>query len=380
MRILLVTDLYPIKNSSEPVTIKNFAKNWQELGHVVEVIRPNFLFNTIVRRKKIFPTKTYVEDGVTIYNVNCFTPFLFDVKNKLPKDFQIGNYNLVVSHMPSGAIFAMKLIGKCAGIPYAASVHASDITVLTKPVYKLYFEPALQKSYKRADAISARSFMLAEKIKELSPYSVNKTFIAPSGINREIIEEMELFEQKALSNKNPYIISTVAKLIKRKNVDVIIRALSKLKNQNFIFRIMGDGPEKQDLQDLVNELNLQDKVVFEGQLTNKDVLIKLSSSDMFVLLSTGETFGMAYLEAGARANIVIASKNDGIDGIIKDGVNGFTCLPNEDDLAQTMDKIMALPKDEVRNLLLTQRRYLIDNDDKAVSQKYLDKIMQLCGI
>ena len=55
MRILLITDLYPLENSNEPTTIKEFAKNWQALGHQVDVIRPNFLFNTILRKKKIFP-------------------------------------------------------------------------------------------------------------------------------------------------------------------------------------------------------------------------------------------------------------------------------------------------------------------------------------
>ena len=380
MRILLITDLYPIENSNEPQTIKNFAKKWQELGHVVDVIRPNFLFNTIIRRKKIFPEKTYTEDGITIYNVNCFTPFLFDVKKKLPKDFQIGNYNLVISHMPSGGMFAMKLIEKCAGIPYAASVHASDIKVLTQPIYKIFFAPALQRVYKRADAISARSYMLAEKIKELSPYAENKTFVAPSGINKDIIEPFEFFEQKAAMISRPFIISTTAKLIKRKNVDVVIKSLSKLKDDNVVLRIMGDGPEKQNLQNLVKELNLEEKVIFEGNIPNKEVLINLRLSDLFVLLSTGETFGISYLEAAARANIVVATKNDGIDGIIKENENGFTCEVDETALAELIDKIMLMSREEKRVMLLTMRKFLLENDDKEVSRKYLEKILQLCGI
>ena len=248
MRILLITDLYPLEGSKEPITIKEFAKKWQEAGHQVDVIRPNFILNTIVRKRKLFPEKTYTEDGITIYNINCITPFLFNIKNKLPKDFQIGNYNLVISHMPSGALCAMKLVGKCAGIPYTISVHTSDITVLTKPLYKFFFAKKLQKAYKRADAISARSYMLAEKIKELSPYAANKTFIAPSGIDSNIVEPMEFFEQKAAEKNQPYIISTVAKLIKRKNVDLIIKALYKAKLDNYVLRIMGDGPEMEHLK------------------------------------------------------------------------------------------------------------------------------------
>lgn len=380
MRILLITDLYPIENSGEPQTIKNFAKKWRELGHIVDVIRPNFLFNTIIRKKKIFPEKTYQEDGITIYNVNCLTPFFFDVKNKLPKDFQIGNYNLVISHMPSGAMFAMKLIGKIAGIPYVSSVHASDIKVLTKPLYQFIFAPTLRKAYKRADAISARSYMLAEKIKELSPYANNKTFIAPSGIDKNIIEPVEYFEQKAFEVNRPFVISTTAKLIKRKNIDIIIKSLKKLKDDNVVLRIMGDGKERKNLEKLVKKLNLQEKVIFEGHIPNNEVLLKLRLSDMFVLLSKGETFGMAYLEAASRANIVAATKNDGIDGLIKNGENGFTCEPDETKLAELIDKVMEMQRDDVRKILMAQRDFLVENDYDVVSKKYLDDIIQLCGL
>lgn len=374
MRILLITDLYPLEGSKEPITIKEFAKKWQEAGHQVDVIRPNFILNTIVRKRKLFPEKTYTEDGITIYNINCITPFLFNIKNKLPKDFQIGNYNLVISHMPSGALCAMKLVGKCAGIPYTISVHTSDITVLTKPLYKFFFAKKLQKAYKRADAISARSYMLAEKIKELSPYAANKTFIAPSGIDSNIVEPMEFFEQKAAEKNQPYIISTVAKLIKRKNVDLIIKALYKAKLDNYVLRIMGDGPEMEHLKNLVKDLDIEEKIIFEGNLPNKEVLIKLRLSDLFILLSTGETFGMAYLEAASRANIIVATKHDGIDGIVKDGQNGFTCEPDAEKLADLIDKIYDLPREEVRTILLTQRKYLLDNNSTEVSKKYLEKI------
>lgn len=374
MRILLITDLYPLEGSKEPITIKEFAKKWQEAGHQVDVIRPNFILNTIVRKRKLFPEKTYTEDGITIYNINCITPFLFNIKNKLPKDFQIGNYNLVISHMPSGALCAMKLVGKCAGIPYTISVHTSDITVLTKPLYKFFFAKKLQKAYKRADAISARSYMLAEKIKELSPYAANKTFIAPSGIDSNIVEPMEFFEQKAAEKNQPYIISTVAKLIERKNVDLIIKALYKAKLDNYVLRIMGDGPEMEHLKNLVKDLDIEEKVIFEGNLPNKEVLIKLRLSDLFILLSTGETFGMAYLEAASRANIIVATKHDGIDGIVKDGQNGFTCEPDAEKLADLIDKIYDLPREEVRTILLTQRKYLLDNNSTEVSKKYLEKI------
>lgn len=374
MRILLVTDLYPLENSSEPQTIKEFAKNWTALGHQVDVIRPNFLFNTVIRKRKIFPEKTYFEDGITIYNVNCLTPFFFDITKKLPEDFKVYNYNMVISHMPSGALFAFKLVEKCPAIPFAISVHSSDITVLSNPIYGIYFKKRLLKAYKRADCISARSVVLSNKIKELSPFAENKTFIAPSGVKQEIIEPQEFFDEKASRKSSPFVITTVAKLIKRKNIDIIIKAVARTNIKDIVLKIIGDGEQANYLKKLVEIYNLQDKVVFEGHLPNDEVLLQLRDSDLFTLVSDHETFGMAYLEAAARANIIIATKNDGIDGIIKNGINGFTCNPEVVELTNLIKKVYNLSAEEKSKILTNSRNYLIENDDISVSKNYLEKI------
>ncbi len=374
MRILLVTDLYPLENSSEPQTIKEFAKNWTALGHQVDVIRPNFLFNTVIRKRKIFPEKTYFEDGITIYNVNCLTPFFFNITKKLPEDFKVYNYNMVISHMPSGALFAFKLVEKCPAIPFAISVHSSDITVLSNPIYGIYFKKRLLKAYKRADCISARSVVLSNKIKELSPFAENKTFIAPSGVKQEIIEPQEFFDEKASRKSSPFVITTVAKLIKRKNIDIIIKAVARTNIKDIVLKIIGDGEQANYLKKLVEIYNLQDKVVFEGHLPNDEVLLQLRDSDLFTLVSDHETFGMAYLEAAARANIIIATKNDGIDGIIKNGINGFTCNPEVVELTNLIKKVYNLSAEEKSKILTNSRNYLIENDDISVSKNYLEKI------
>lgn len=374
MRILLVTDLYPLENSSEPQTIKEFAKNWTALGHQVDVIRPNFLFNTVIRKRKIFPEKTYFEDGITIYNVNCLTPFFFNITKKLPEDFKVYNYNMVISHMPSGALFAFKLVEKCPAVPFAISVHSSDITVLSNPIYGIYFKKRLLKAYKRADCISARSIILSNKIKELSPFAENKTFIAPSGVKQEIIEPQEFFDEKASRKSSPFVITTVAKLIKRKNIDIIIKAVARTNIKDIVLKIIGDGEQANYLKKLVEIYNLQDKVVFEGHLPNDEVLLQLRDSDLFTLVSDHETFGMAYLEAAARANIIIATKNDGIDGIIKDGINGFTCNPEVVELTNLIKKVYNLSAEEKSKILTNSRNYLIENDDISVSKNYLEKI------
>jgi glycosyltransferase involved in cell wall biosynthesis len=105
-------------------------------------------------------------------------------------------------------------------IKYICGVHCSDIIVL-KDLKYLFFRNALKNAYKNADKIAARSPVLKNKIENIIPNSKNKTFIAYSGIESELIEKTE----EKLFNKEKIEISTAASLIKRKNVDIIIKAL-----------------------------------------------------------------------------------------------------------------------------------------------------------
>ena len=91
MKILLVTDLYPINNENITKALFLFAIEWQKQGHSVEVIRPNFILNTLIRGRKISEEKIYYENGIKIYNLNFHTPFLFNVYNKLPDNFSLKN-------------------------------------------------------------------------------------------------------------------------------------------------------------------------------------------------------------------------------------------------------------------------------------------------
>ena len=140
MKILFVTDLYPIGDEKIAKALFYFVREWQKQGHFVEVIRSNFIFNTLIRGRKIIKEKEYFENNTKIYNLNFHTPFWFNVNNKLPKDFSLKNYDVIISHMPSGALMAQKLLKRkdSDNIKYVCSVHNSDITVLKDLKYFHY--------------------------------------------------------------------------------------------------------------------------------------------------------------------------------------------------------------------------------------------------
>ncbi len=369
MKILFVTDLYPIKDEKIARALYYFVRDWQKLGHKVDVIRANFILNTLIRGRKIIKEQKYNQNGIDIYNLNFHTPFWFNVYNKLPKEFSLKNYDLIISHMPCGALMAQKLL-KREKIKYVCAVHASDIKVMQDIKYSLFFARQLKKACISADKISARSYVLKNKIENIIPEISNKTFIAYSGLDEELLQSGE---QKQFNPEN-ITITTAGSLIKRKNIDLIIKSLSKIQNKNIKLKIIGEGKEEKRLKSLAKQCKLQDKVTFTGHISRNEVMQELYNSDIFVLISDNETFGLVYLEAMSAGNIVIAKKNDGIDGILKDGENAFLINPNTNELINCIEKIISLNENERNTIINNAKETAKTYSSKSAAENYIKNI------
>lgn len=410
MKILFVTDLYPVERCeiTTPQTLHNFVKEWIKLGHEVEVIKPNFLMNSFLRGKKFYKTGFYEFDGVKIFNVNYWTPFLFDVKRKLVNAIEKQNrrkegkkergkaflpsllpscsqnfdfdYDIIIAHMPSGIIFANKLR---LDAPLFCGVHCSDIEILTNPLYKFYFKKQLEDVYKKAKKIACRSHVLQKKFNALMPNCAEKTFVASSGVKiegkRERGKEVKTLDEPSLLPSFPPSLKILAcaNLIKRKNIDKLILAVNDL--EDFELKIIGDGKELKHLS-RVGSLTHQAKIEFLGRLPHEKVLEEMQKSDIFILPSVNETFGMVYLEAMSSGCITVCTKNDAIDGIIQDGENGFLTEPTVEGIKETLLRIKncgahgaPYSLEQIRhNSLETIKEYTPEN----CAKKYLENIMQ----
>jgi len=129
------------------------------------------------------------------------------------------------------------------------------------------------------------------------------------------------------------------RLIKDKNVDVLIRAVNLVKEEipHVKCFIIGDGPERAKLEKLTHNLGIDENIKFLGFLENhNDVISHMKASKVFVLPSTREGFGIAALEANACGLPVITidhEKNASKD-FIENGVNGFVCRLSEKEIAE----------------------------------------------
>lgn len=117
-----------------------------------------------------------------------------------------------------------------------------------------------------------------------------------------IVVEMEPFKNQILE-KDSYYLLTVSRLEKEKNIDVLIRSMVSIENATL--HIVGDGKERQKLTKLVEELNLGNKVVFEG--LHQDISFFYKQADLYIQASSYEGFGMSLLEAGLHGLPIITT-------------------------------------------------------------------------
>lgn len=395
MNILFITDLYPVKSDEKttPRTLLAFVEEWEKMGHNVDILKPNFILNSFLRGKPFYKSGQY-ED---VFNINYWTPFWFDVKRKFNGNSRLGtlaqlnkhNYNIVVAHMPSGILFADKL-----GLPFVAGIHNSDIEVLTNPLYKIHFKPRLEKALKNARAIACRSFVLQDKLLKLYPEFENKVFVAPSGIDEKAVMFLDAKQNEKHSadtnfsrftshislssdmnhsllttHHSPIKVLTCAHFKKRKNIDKVIKACKGL--ECFELTVIGDGKERKKLE------KIDKNVIFTGRLPHDEVLAKMRNSDIFVLPSVGETFGMVYLEAMASGCITVCTKGDGIDGIIKDRENGFLTEPNSESIKETLLNIKNLTKEELNSLYTNSFNTIQHYTSTLCAERYLQQILKI---
>ena len=355
LKVLLVTDLYPIeKDDTIPFIIKDFACALNEFGLKVEVVRSVFLPNSLIRKHKIIKNGIYEKDGVKIYNRNFILPFLNN-----NTDYLQNNYDCIISHMPSGHIYA-DLINQKLKLPHISILHYSDYHVLNDFKYRFYFKKRLEKALDNSTLKGARNAYLAK--------TCGCDFVLSSYIEKFV-------QEKKLNSKEKLKLITLSKLIERKKIQDVIEALSKAEF-DFEYNIYGKGNYKNHLQKLIKKYNLEDKIKLKGYIEHDKINKVLDDSDIFILPSVRESFGVCYLEAMARGLITIARTHEGMEGIIQNNQNGFL-INSKDEILPILKSLAqntSLKEEIIKNTLLNIKNF----NKNSVIKKYIDIIFQIC--
>lgn len=204
-------------------------------------------------------------------------------------------------------------------IPTITTLHGTDITLVGKDPS---FEPVITFSINKSNFVTAVSESLKQET--LNHFNINNNIeVIPNFIN---IKNYQLLNndkyKKRFAPNNEYIITHISNFRKVKRIDDVINIFEKVnKKLSSKLILVGDGPERNKAELLCREKNLSNNVIFLGNL--KSTIEVLNISDLFLLPSEKESFGLAALEAMASGVPVISTLSGGIPELVEHGKNGY---------------------------------------------------------
>lgn len=256
-------------------------------------------------------------------------------------------------HVPIAAKLAgvKKIICEEIGIPN----HSQKAKIIFRFIYKL------------SDKVIAISKAVEEYLITSREVPANKVCLVYNPVN-----ETALISE---SCKEDLLFTVVARLEPVKNLSFLIEAFSEiLKNwPDAVLNIIGDGSQKELLQEKINSLSLANKVILKGFIPNP--YPELAKSTYFILPSLFEGFGLACVEAIQAGNVVICTSSGGIPEFINDEKQGFIFDPKDKHaLLAAINKAV--------NLKMDEREEMVRSAQKRVTQmfspsKYINELQEL---
>lgn len=318
MRIGIVC--YPTFGGSG-VLATELGKALADKGHFVHFITYQQPVRLNVFNTNIF----YHEVRVPTYPLFDYPPYEVALASTMVD--VILNHNLDLLHVhyaiphASAAYMAKQIMAtKGRNVPFITTLHGTDITLVGKD--KTY-EPVVTFSINESDAITAVSNNLKEETYKFFPIKkeveVIYNFVDISRFSKKPFDAF----RKVIAPANEKILVHASNFRKVKRVDDVIKVFAEVRKQMPAKLLMiGDGPERPATEELAKELNVHDDVRFLGKQEQIEEILLVS--DLFLLPSEYESFGLAALEAMAAKVPVISSNTGGLPEINIHEVTGYT--------------------------------------------------------
>jgi glycogen(starch) synthase len=235
--------------------------------------------------------------------------------------------------LPCG--FVALILSKIFGVPYVVSLRGADVPGFTEkfPLITRFGKPFTRLIWQQAQAVVPNSSGLLDLARRTLP-DLHATII-PNGV-----DTVRFAPAPALVTA-PFTLLSLARLTKRKRIDLVIEALALLPSPDrsaVQFLVAGDGEELGKLQALAHNLGLSDVVRFLGRVEHDSTPALYRQASALILVSENEGMSNNVLEGVASGLPIIATRTGGMTELIRDGVNGM--LVPVDTTAQALSDII----------------------------------------
>ena len=313
-----------------------------EKGHKVHFIT----YSQPVRLNFLSDNLFYHEVSVSDYPLFDYPPYELVLSSKLVDVVKYEKLDLLHVHYAiphASAAYMAKQILASQGIhiPFITTLHGTDITLVGKDPS---FEPVITFAINQSDAVTAVSESLRRDTHANFPNIKRDVAVIPNFICLETHQvNSSVCTKKAFAPKGERIVIHISNFRKVKRVEDVVRVYDKIRKQLPVkLLLVGDGPERANIEKLCRELNACSDIRWLGKIANPEEI--LSIADLFLLTSETESFGLAALEAMASKVPVISTNTGGLPEVNIHGFSGY--LSDVGDIDAMAKYAVSILKDE----------------------------------
>ncbi|CAM3997756.1 MULTISPECIES: N-acetyl-alpha-D-glucosaminyl L-malate synthase BshA [Flavobacterium] len=308
-------------------------------GHEIHFIT----YSQPVRLALLSPNVHYHEVNVPEYPLFHYQPYELALSSKLVDmvklyKIEILHVHYAIPHAYAGYMAQQMLKDEGINLPMVTTLHGTDITLVgNHPFYK----PAVTFSINKSDFVTSVSQSLKDDTIKLFNIK-NEIEVIPNfiEINKNTKDSGEPCQRSVMAKEGERIITHISNFRKVKRIPDVIKIFYNIQKEiPAKLMMVGDGPEKEKAEKLCEELGIEDKVIFFGNSNEIDKILCLT--DLFLLPSETESFGLAALEAMACSVPVISSNSGGLSEVNFEGISGYLSdVGNIEEMAQNALRIL----------------------------------------
>lgn len=375
MRIAFYTNTYLPNINGVSRSVSLFRKSLIELGHDVAVIAPG--------------AADYPEDGENIFRYPAFDIKSLNYSITIPFSRTVDQHvagfcpDVIHSHHPVllGDIAASR--AESMELPLVFTFHTryteySHYAPVNQAIAKRVILNRLAHYMRNCHHIIAPSKSIRRMLVEEGISSQVTTI--PTGISLEPYQRADgAYLRQELGLDDKLVLVSIGRLAKEKNWLLLVEACAQVMADYPQARLLviGDGPQRSELESRTEQLGIADKVIFAGRIPFDQAPAYLKAGDIFCYGSTTETQGLVTLEALAAGLPVVAVDATGTRDIIKNQINGLLTENNCHALAAGIRELivnLTLKKQLIENGAQTLDRYDINNQARRLIEVYQQAI------
>lgn len=359
------------------IFFKEQAKSLAGAGIKVGVIYPETRGLTSFKVKDLkqnyFQTSILDEDSIPTLRKHSWNLFprmnkmqskqwIYEAKRLFSKYIKkYGVPNIIHAHSVLWGGYTAMLLAKEYNIPFVLTEHSSSYA---QGLIKDWEIPYIKATFEGADKLLAVSRPYVEILKKFT--NGREIEVLPNFI------DTNFFSYREKNKDKKFVFLVVAFLKPEKGIDILIKSFAEAfkGNQNIVLKIGGEGIHRKYLESLVDELNIRDQVMFLGELSREEVRGNLWQSNVFVLPSYFETFGVVLIEALSTGTPVISTNSGGQVDIVSPFVGK---LVDPGDVHQLSEALIRVYEEYNKFDQVHVRNYAEENfSNSAISNKLID--------